>query len=119
MESFGFTGALRQATAGQAFPQMVFDHWATMSGDPLADAKMIEMVTGARSRLFARACWRTGARPRARRAACARAAHRSPPLPPTHPPACPARCSRVRAGIRKRKGIKEEIPALNNYEDKL
>lgn len=35
------------------------------------------------------------------------------------PPACPARCSRVRAGIRKRKGIKEEIPALNNYEDKL
>lgn len=26
-ESFGFTGELRQATAGQAFPQMVFDHW--------------------------------------------------------------------------------------------
>lgn len=46
MESFGFTGALRQATAGQAFPQMVFDHWATMLGDPLNDAKMIEMVTG-------------------------------------------------------------------------
>lgn len=29
-ESFGFTGELRQATAGQAFPQMVFDHWQTM-----------------------------------------------------------------------------------------
>ncbi|KAG8458361.1 hypothetical protein KFE25_011745 [Diacronema lutheri] len=67
MESFGFTGALRQATAGQAFPQMVFDHWSTMPGDPLSDQKTIDMVTG----------------------------------------------------IRKRKGLKEEIPALNNYEDKL
>ncbi|KAF5095071.1 hypothetical protein D0Z03_001912 [Geotrichum reessii] len=34
-ESFGFTGLLRQATGGQAFPQMVFDHWATMQGNPL------------------------------------------------------------------------------------
>lgn len=34
-ESFGFTGTLRQATGGQAFPQMVFDHWETMNGDPL------------------------------------------------------------------------------------
>ncbi len=33
-ESFGFTGELRQATSGQAFPQMVFDHWQTMTGDP-------------------------------------------------------------------------------------
>jgi hypothetical protein len=31
------------------------------------------------------------------------------------PVSCPPRC----AGIRKRKGLKEEIPALNNYEDKL
>ncbi|RDW22617.1 P-loop containing nucleoside triphosphate hydrolase protein [Yarrowia lipolytica] len=34
-ESFGFTGELRQATGGQAFPQMVFDHWEAMSGSPL------------------------------------------------------------------------------------
>lgn len=33
-ESFGFTGQLRQATGGQAFPQMVFSHWSTMQGDP-------------------------------------------------------------------------------------
>ena len=33
-ESFGFTGELRQATGGQAFPQMIFDHWDTMGGDP-------------------------------------------------------------------------------------
>jgi elongation factor 2 len=26
-ESFGFTAALRGATAGQAFPQCVFSHW--------------------------------------------------------------------------------------------
>jgi len=34
-ESFGFTGDLRQATGGQAFPQMVFDHWAVMNALPL------------------------------------------------------------------------------------
>ena len=32
-ESFGFTSELRQATGGQAFPQMIFDHWQLMSGD--------------------------------------------------------------------------------------
>jgi len=33
-ESFGFTGALRSATGGQAFPQCVFDHWALLTGVP-------------------------------------------------------------------------------------
>lgn len=33
-ESFGFTADLRSHTAGQAFPQCVFDHWAVMGGDP-------------------------------------------------------------------------------------
>lgn len=32
-ESFGFSGDLRQATGGQAFPQLVFDHWAVLGGD--------------------------------------------------------------------------------------
>ncbi|KAK9915055.1 hypothetical protein WJX75_004191 [Coccomyxa subellipsoidea] len=36
IESFGFTGTLRAATSGQAFPQCVFDHWETMSQDPLS-----------------------------------------------------------------------------------
>ena len=31
-ESFGFNGDLRAATSGQAFPQMVFDHWQVLSG---------------------------------------------------------------------------------------
>ncbi|WLF77545.1 translation elongation factor 2 [Lodderomyces elongisporus] len=32
-ESFGFTGELRQATGGQAFPQLIFDHWSVLNGD--------------------------------------------------------------------------------------
>ncbi|GJV68584.1 elongation factor 2 [Tanacetum coccineum] len=35
VESFGFSGALRASTSGQAFPQSVFDHWDMMSSDPL------------------------------------------------------------------------------------
>lgn len=31
-ESFGFNGELRSHTAGQAFPQSVFDHWEIMTG---------------------------------------------------------------------------------------
>jgi len=35
MESFGFTADLRSNTGGQAFPQMLFDHWKVIPGDPL------------------------------------------------------------------------------------
>ncbi|PWA35321.1 hypothetical protein CTI12_AA610570 [Artemisia annua] len=35
VESFGFSGALRASTSGQAFPQSVFDHWDMISLDPL------------------------------------------------------------------------------------
>jgi len=50
-ESFGFTGELRQATGGQAFPQMVFDHWATMS-TPILDptSKAYELMMDIRKR---------------------------------------------------------------------
>lgn len=41
-ESFGFNGALRSATAGQAFPQNVFDHWEVMNGSPLDKGSKIE-----------------------------------------------------------------------------
>jgi elongation factor 2 len=34
-ESFGFNEDLRGATHGQAFPQMVFDHWEIMTGNPM------------------------------------------------------------------------------------
>lgn len=50
-ESFGFTGELRQATGGQAFPQMVFDHWATIATDPTdPTTKAGEIVCAARKR---------------------------------------------------------------------
>ncbi|CAR27982.1 hypothetical protein ZYGR_0N04700 [Zygosaccharomyces rouxii] len=50
-ESFGFTGELRQATGGQAFPQMVFDHWSSLSSDPLdPETKAGQIVTAARKR---------------------------------------------------------------------
>jgi len=66
-ESFGFTGFLRQNTAGQAFPQMVFHHWETVNADPFTDEKMGAVVLE----------------------------------------------------IRKRKGLKEAIPPVSEYEDKL
>lgn len=67
-ESFGFTGELRAATSGQAFPTMIFDHWEAMPDDPLKD--------GTRTNDLVKA-------------------------------------------IRKRKGLKEELVPLNEYEDKL
>jgi len=51
MESFGFNAELRGQTAGQAFPQMVFDHWESMSGSPLEKGgKIEEVVRGIRVR---------------------------------------------------------------------
>lgn len=37
MESFGFNADLRQGTGGQAFPQMVFDHWQVLPGGSALD----------------------------------------------------------------------------------
>ncbi|CAN3356399.1 elongation factor 2 [Diutina catenulata] len=50
-ESFGFTTELRQATGGQAFPQLVFDHWAVLSGDVYnANTKAGAVVKDSRER---------------------------------------------------------------------
>ena len=68
MESFGFTGTLRAATSGQAFPQCVFDHWDMIGSDPLDPG---------------------------------------------------SQAGKIVCDIRKRKGIKENVPALSEYEDKL
>ncbi|KAD5318036.1 hypothetical protein E3N88_17982 [Mikania micrantha] len=68
VESFGFSGALRAATSGQAFPQCVFDHWDMMGSDPLeAGSQASTLVTQ----------------------------------------------------IRKRKGLKEQMTPLSEFEDKL
>ncbi|KIJ65048.1 hypothetical protein HYDPIDRAFT_181421 [Hydnomerulius pinastri MD-312] len=51
MESFGFNSDLRSQTAGQAFPQSVFDHWEIMGGSPLdKGSKLEELVKGIRTR---------------------------------------------------------------------
>jgi len=34
LESFGFDAALREATSGRGFPQLLFSHWQIMEGDP-------------------------------------------------------------------------------------
>src|SRR5271154_2243097 len=63
-ESFGFTADLRSNTGGQAFPQLVFDHWQILPGGS--------------------------------------------PLDPTTKP------GQVVQEMRKRKGIKEVVPSLDN-----
>jgi elongation factor 2 len=51
MESFGFDKDLRGATAGQAFPQMIFDHWEILEGDPFtAGNQLYDSVRATRKR---------------------------------------------------------------------
>jgi len=50
LDSFGFTPALREATGGQAFPQLLFDHWQVMDDDPLLPGKTNDLVTSVRKR---------------------------------------------------------------------
>lgn len=67
-ESFGFAAHLRSLTAGQAFPQCVFDHWETLKSNPLEVGSKAHQVV---------------------------------------------------MDIRKRKGLKVELPDINDYVDKL
>jgi elongation factor 2 len=51
MESFGFDKELRSQTSGQAFPQMIFDHWENLQGDPLtSDNKLSDTISAVRKR---------------------------------------------------------------------
>ena len=50
-ESFGFTGFLREKTGGQAFPNMVFDHYDVIDGDVYEkDSRINKIVTTIRKR---------------------------------------------------------------------
>lgn len=45
LESFGFTGLLRENTSGMAFPQMIFSHWNVMMGEMYAmDEKLKKLM---------------------------------------------------------------------------
>ncbi|QIX00808.1 hypothetical protein AMS68_006325 [Peltaster fructicola] len=68
-ESFGFNADLRAATSGQAFPQMVFDHWQILPGGSVLDKTTLP--------------------------------------------------GQVVEDMRKRKGLKPEVPGYENYYDKL
>lgn len=51
MESFGFSGYIREQTSGQAFPQLNFSHWEIMNGDPLdPNSKVGQIVRQVRKR---------------------------------------------------------------------
>lgn len=50
MESFGFTADLRSNTGGQAFPQMIFDHWRVNTQSPFEGGKAQEIVAVTRKR---------------------------------------------------------------------
>eukprot|EP00160_Parvularia_atlantis_P020939 Unigene887_Nuclearia_a/m.2860 Unigene887_Nuclearia_a/g.2860 ORF Unigene887_Nuclearia_a/g.2860 Unigene887_Nuclearia_a/m.2860 type:complete len:844 (+) Unigene887_Nuclearia_a:125-2656(+) len=50
IESFGFTADLRSNTGGQAFPQMIFDHWALMGGKYNEKGKLNEEILKIRAR---------------------------------------------------------------------
>jgi elongation factor 2 len=51
MESFGFDKDLRSQTSGQAFPQMIFDHWELLQGDAFeAGSKLAETIAAVRKR---------------------------------------------------------------------
>nr|QWE91348.1 translation elongation factor 2 [Placidida sp.]QWE91349.1 translation elongation factor 2 [Placidida sp.]QWE91350.1 translation elongation factor 2 [Placidida sp.] len=51
MESFGFTALLRSNTGGQAFPQLIFDHWERLNGDVTDESSTPgKVVAGARVR---------------------------------------------------------------------
>ena len=51
MESFGFDKQLREATSGQAFPQMIFDHWEILDGNPFEPGNQLyDVVKSTRKR---------------------------------------------------------------------
>jgi elongation factor 2 len=68
LESFGFTTDLRAATAGQAFPQCLFDHWEMLTSDPKQTGSMTNTIV---------------------------------------------------VDIRKRKGMKPELPPASEFEDRI
>ena len=91
-ESFGFTGALRAATGGKAFPQCAFDHWAVMTGDPVSGH-------------FQRGCCRPN--------------QTHSPFPFPFQFSSGNKVFDIVKEIRKRKGLKEELPPLEEYNDKV
>lgn len=49
-DSFGFVSKLRAATSGRAFPNLTFECWQLLPGDPLGDQKVKDLVKAIRER---------------------------------------------------------------------
>jgi elongation factor 2 len=49
-ESFGFTAEIRYVTRCQAAPELVFDHWEVVPGDPTVPGMAHDMVLATRAR---------------------------------------------------------------------
>jgi len=56
LESFGFEADLRSYTQGQAFGQLIFDHWALLPGDPLDGDVILHPLEPSPPRALARDC---------------------------------------------------------------
>jgi elongation factor 2 len=51
LESFGFTQLLRENTSGQAFPQLIFSHWAVVESDVMEEgSQAYKMMMDVRDR---------------------------------------------------------------------
>eukprot|EP01118_Nematostelium_gracile_P006536 TRINITY_DN20_c0_g1_i1.p1 TRINITY_DN20_c0_g1~~TRINITY_DN20_c0_g1_i1.p1 ORF type:complete len:839 (-),score=289.83 TRINITY_DN20_c0_g1_i1:83-2599(-) len=50
LESFGFDSALREATSGQAFPLLIFDHWDILESDPFVPGTAKDLISATRKR---------------------------------------------------------------------
>ena len=100
----GFTTDLRAATSGQAFPQSVFDHWGASS---------VQLPC-------CRNCvW---ASPSASWQRCGPghdACHAAAETMSQDPMVAGNQAATIVADIRKRKGLKDTISPLSEYEDKL
>ena len=96
----GFTADLRSSTGGQAFPQCVFNHWQILPGEQqrplpcsiLVATTIVVVIEALNVLLFTVV---------------------GDPMDPTSKPAG------VVLETRKRKGLSENIPALDKYLDKL
>lgn len=128
-ESFGFVAALREATGGQAFPHCVLGHWENLQGNPMdKGSKMEETALGG---------WRI--QPHFLLAS-GPATKLSPAKNPTSldgkfyfsigntvyscwkissPMSVFVSREELILNIRKRKNLKVEMPALDDYLDKL
>ena len=94
----GFTSDLRGHTAGQAFPQCIFDHWQMLPGRNSANRERQPPILKKKNKPYSQFCVKP---------------HTGDPLDPT------SKAGLVVTETRKRKGLPNNVPPLDKYLDKL